>query len=260
MGNTAHAVIHKCYRESYPLSALYASTISLHRLWGTFRRIDHFITPSAFVKQKIAESGLVDPGKISVVGNFLSGIDRFPEVATQREPSVVYLGRLSQEKGIEELVEAFRALPDIQLKILGTGPLENKIKETIAKERLTNIHLMGFMDGAEKWRLIRSSLAVAIPSGAYEVFPVTAVESMAAGTPVIVTSHGSLPTIIEDGRTGLAYQSGDVRELCDKIRWLQSNSDRVVQMGVQAQEVVRKRYTADTHYQQLMAIYKKVIR
>jgi glycosyltransferase involved in cell wall biosynthesis len=259
MGNTFHAVIHKCYRDQYSLSALYALAIGSHRYLGTFQLIDRFIAPTEFVKRKVIEGQIADPERITVLGNFLSSNDELPQPLFEREPYVVYLGRLSNEKGLISLIEAFRDLQGIQLKILGTGPLEKVISQIIEKDQLTNIRMMGFVKGHPKWLIIQRALATIIPSDCYETFSLTAIESMAYGTPVIAPDHGSLPCTVEDGLTGLIYQNGNLEDLRAKLRWLFVHPEQAEILGTRAQIVVKGKFFPQTHYEQLIRIYQEVI-
>jgi len=257
-GNTFHAVRRKCYRNSYVLSALYALTIGLHRRWGTFGLIDRFIALTEFTAQKLVESGLVRRDEISVLGNFLPDPLPAPGSSNEREPYVVYLGRLSSEKGVETLLAAMAGLPNLGLKIVGAGPQAEALQAMAQWRELHQVKFLGYVDGEEKWHLLRRALAVVVPSVCYENFPLAAVEGMAVGTPVVASKLGSLPYVVEDGRSGLLFCPGDGRDLRRKLVWLAAHPKEALAMGQHGRRIVETRYSPATHYRRLTDIYAGV--
>jgi len=257
-GNTLHAVRWKCYRQSYILSSLYALTIGLHRRAGTFKLIDRFIALTEFVAQKLVGSGLTTQDKISVLGNFMPDPLPRPGSFEKREPYVAYLGRLSPEKGVEILLDAVTGLPDLRVKIAGDGP-QTGVLQTIARQRgLQQVEFLGRVAGEEKWELLRNATAVVIPSVWYEVFPFVVLESLAAGTPVVASNLGSLPYVVEDGKSGLLFQAGDSQDLREKLAWLVQHPVEALQMGRYGCHSVEEKYCAKAHYDKLMEIYAEV--
>ncbi len=257
-GNTLHAVRLKCYRQSYFLSALYALTIATHRRWGTFETIDRFIALTEFTAQKLTEGKLTTREKISVLGNFLPDPLPTPNLAGKREPYVVYLGRLSFEKGVQVLIETMAGLPDLNLKILGDGPLAGSLQELARESGSRNIEFLGYVGGEAKWQILRNAMAAVIPSVCYENFPLAALESMAVGTPVVASNLGSLPYVIEDGKNGLLFKAGDRLDLQRKLAGLMIQPSEVAAIGVDGCKSIELRFSAESHYRQLMAIYREV--
>jgi glycosyltransferase involved in cell wall biosynthesis len=257
-GNTLHAVRWKCYRQSYILSGLYAFTIGLHRRAGTFNLIDQFIALTEFTAQKLVESRLTTQDKISVLGNFLPDPLPAPGSFDKREPYVVYLGRLSPEKGVEILLDAVTGLPDLRVKIAGDGP-QTGVLQTIARQQgLQQVEFLGRVAGEEKWGLLRHATAVVVPSVCYEAFPFVVLESLAAGTPVVASNLGSLPYVVEDGKSGLLFRAGDSQDLREKLAWLVQHPSEALQMGRYGRQVVEKRFSASAHYEELMQIYSSL--
>jgi glycosyltransferase involved in cell wall biosynthesis len=257
-GNTLHAVRWKCYRQSYILSTLYALTVGLHRRAGTFNLIDQFIALTEFTAQKLVESRLTTQDKISVLGNFLPDPLPAPGSFDKREPYVVYLGRLSPEKGVEILLDAVTGLPDLRVKIAGDGP-QTGVLQTIARQQgLQQVEFLGRVAGEEKWGLLRHATAVVVPSVWYEAFPFVVLESLAAGTPVVASNLGSLPYVVEDGKSGLLFRAGDSQDLREKLAWLVQHPSEALQMGRYGRQVVEKRFSASAHYEELMQIYSSL--
>lgn len=257
-GNTLHAIRWKCYRQNYALSALYATTIAVHRRLGTFDLIDTFIALTEFTAHKLVEGRLTTADKITVLGHFLP--EPLPEAGSfeHREPYLTYIGRLSPEKGVDILLEAMVGVPGITLKIAGHGP---QFPELNAKARHYNIpvEFLGHVEGTIKWDLLRNGLATIVPSVCYETFSLATLESMAVGTMVIASRIGSLPHIIEDGRNGMLFEAGNSSDLHQKILRLMQNPSTALTMGHIAHNDTRKKFSLRTHYQALHQIYERAV-
>ena len=150
---------------------------------------------------------MADISKISVLENFL--LTPLPEYG-EADPAnryIVYMGRLSHEKGIFTLFKAMRGLPSLRLKVMGSGPLREAMEEYIRDHRLQNVEMLGFVDGEEKYRILRGALCCVVPSEWYETFGFVVIESAAVGTPVVASRIGGLTGIISDGETGFFFRS-----------------------------------------------------
>src|SRR5260370_39783664 len=130
------------------------------------------------------------------------------------------MGGRSTEKGCCTLIHAFEQLPQIPLKILGTGPLEQELKDYVSQKGIGNIQFLGFKSGDEKWQLLRNSLCLVVPSEWYENFPVTVLEAFMAAKPVIAARMGGLPYIAEDGQCGPLFDSCKGDQLSKHIQRL----------------------------------------
>jgi glycosyltransferase involved in cell wall biosynthesis len=258
-GNTLPAIRWRCYRDSYALSTLYAAAIGLHRRMGTFGLIDRYLALTEFSACKFAASGLVPAERIRVLGNMLpAGLSDRPALPSDQDPYVVFLGRLVPEKGPQVALEALARVPQVRLKILGTGPLEADLRNRTAQLGLCNVEFLGFVTGEAKWHILQNALAVLVPSVWYETFGLTALESMAVGRPVVASRIGSLADLIEDGRTGLLFTPGDVEDLVQKVRRLWNEPELASTMGRVAAAHTRTRFSAESHYRSLMAIYTEL--
>jgi glycosyltransferase involved in cell wall biosynthesis len=233
-------------------------TVALHRKWNTFDLINRFIALTEFTAQKLLESGLTTRDKISILGNFLSNPLPMPGSFEKREPYVVYLGRLSPEKGITILLEAMAGLSDLKLKMMGDGPQAEALRATARGRGLHHVEFLGHTVGDEKWNLLRRAMAVILPSVCYENFPIVVLESLAVGTPVVASKLGSLPHVIEDGKSGLLFSPGDSQDLQQKLAWLGAHPQEALAMGRYGRQIVETEYNAETHYKRLMKIYDEV--
>lgn len=258
-GNTVHAIIWRCYRQSYLLSALYALAIGLHRRWGTFEMIDRFVAPSEFTAQKIVESGLTTQDKVSVLEYFLPHPLPDQKLTVDSEQYILYLGRLSSEKGVEILLQAARGLPHLKVRIAGDGPLTVPLQAMARSWGLRHLEFLGRVVGNEKWRLLRRALTTVVPSLCYENSPFSALESLAVATPVVASNLGSLPYVVEDGKSGLLFHPGDGEDLREKLAWLAAHPEEALAMGRYGRQVVETKYCAGAHYKRLIEIYSEVV-
>jgi len=221
--------------------------------------IDRFIVLTEFTAQKLVESGLTTADKITVLGNFLPDPLPAPGSFEYREPYIVYLGRLSPEKGVHVLLDALADVPEVALKIVGDGPQKEALQQTVQKRGL-RADFLGYLTGEKKLEILRRATAVIVPSVWYEVFPVTVLESMATGTLVVASDIGGLPFVVEDGKSGVLFRAGDRQDLQRKLAWLFAHPQKALAMGYYARRVVEQRYTALVHYNALMEIYNSVIK
>jgi glycosyltransferase involved in cell wall biosynthesis len=254
-GNMLPAIQLRCYRESTALSALYAGAIMIHRRVGTFGLIDRVLALTDFVAGKLAESGVIPSERIAVLGNALGEDVPAPPASRATEPALVFMGRLVPEKGVDLAIEAMAGLPDLELRICGDGPDLPRLREVVAARGLTNVRFLGFVDGAQKRQVLERALAIVVPSHWYELFPITALEAMAYGVPVLATGHGSLQSLIADGQTGLLFRPGDAASFAECARRLSSDPALAAAMGARAAAEARTRYSADVHYQALLGQY-----
>ena len=255
-GNYLNAVRYRCYRDSHSLSALYALSIGLNRMGGLLEKINGFICLTEFSRQKLLEIGL-PKHKLFVRPNFIDS--SLPAATPGTGDYVLYLGRLSPEKGLWTLVRAFEKLKSIKLKIVGTGPLESSLRVYLRENNINNVELLGFKQGAEKWQILRDSLFLVVPSQWYETFCMVALEAYVAGKPVVASNLGSLPYVVEDGRTGLLFNPGDPDDLAEKVNHFLLNTSDMSRMGTLGRELAQTKFSPDESYKMLMDIASKIL-
>lgn len=257
-GNTLHAVRLRCYRDSLPLSALYAATIGLHRQAGTFNHIDCFLTLTEFSKRKLLEGGLAPAEKIKVLGNFLADPLPIPDETCRQPNQVLFLGRLSSEKGPEVFVRAAADLPDTTFLVAGDGPERARLEALAQSLPTPNVRFLGQVGSEVKWDLLRSVQATVVPSTCYENLSYTVLESWAVATPVVVSDSGSFPYVVTNGADGLTFPVNDVQGLQAAIRALLSGPPRARQMGYHGRSKVEQEYSEAAHYAKLLAVYSSL--
>ncbi len=254
-GNYFHAVRNRCYRESYLASLLSASIVAGARYGGGLDKISAFLCPTEFSRKKLLEAGI--PGdRIFVRPHFFDGSSVVPRPGAGSY--VLYLGRLSSEKGIWTLLRTFEQLRHVNLKVVGTGPLEHELRRYVEERDLENVEIVGFKSGEEKWDLILKCSFAVVPSECYETFCLVVLESYAAGKPVVGSRLGSLPYLIDDGETGLLFEPGSTDELKEKITSLLARPIEIEEMGRRARNLLLTRYRAENSYGVLMDVFSVV--
>src|SRR3954451_5809181 len=254
-GNYLNAVSKRCFKHSIALSGLYAMTLGLNRMGGMLDKISGFICLTEFFRIKMREAG-VPESKLFVRPNFV----RAPALRETRDSSgyALFLGRLSPEKGCWMLIRAFEQLPGVHLKIVGTGPMEQELREYIRNKGIQNIEMLGFKAGEEKWEILRNALCVVLPSEWYENFPVTALEGFMAARPVVASRIGGLPYIVEDGKSGLLFEPGNAEELAQHLRYLVGHPAEAESMGRRGRMLTETKYGPEEGYENLMRVFAQV--
>lgn len=251
-----NGVFQGCYHNSKLQTMALALWLGLHRLFRTWNgKIDLYIALTEFARSKFIQSGFAQE-KIVVKPNFVD-----PDPGMRKTNSfkyVLYAGRLSPEKGVNHLLEAWRRLQQkIPLKIVGDGPLK---EELIKKTReIRNIELIGYVHPSKLYELMEEAAFIVVPSIWYEGMPRIILEAFAKGVAVIASRIGSLEEMIVDGKTGLLVKPGDPLDLALKISWLWSERELLLQMSYQARKEYELKYTAEANFQQLAQIYNHLL-
>ncbi|PEC56405.1 group 1 glycosyl transferase [Bacillus cereus] len=252
-----NAVKNKCIKSSYLASALGAIESTVYHYLKTYEKnIDLFISPSEFLKDKIIEFG-VSPEKIKVIPNFVDS--DYWEYSSENKGYILFVGRLSEEKGIQILIEAMKQVPDLKLKIAGTGPLSSWLEGFVKRENLENIEVLGYQSGQKLKQLLEESMATIIPAKWYENCPISILESYSCGKPVIGSNLGGIPDMVHHGETGLLFESENIQDLVIKLKYTQENPEEMLDMGKKSRELIETMYNKHKHVNDILKIYKEVI-
>lgn len=206
----------KCIHGSVAKSVIGTMEGYFWRMKGVYKEIDVVICPSNFMKNKM-DTNPIFTNKTVALHNF---IDQVEWKVVQKKDYVLYFGRFSTEKGIGTLIEACKQLPDIKFVFAGSGPLEKEINE------IDNIENVGFCTGEDLEKLIREARFSIYPSEWYENCPFSVMESQMYGTPVLGADMGGIPELIQVGKTGELFESGNVEELKEKIDMLWKDKEQ----------------------------------
>ena len=218
--------------------------------------IDLFIAPSKFLMKKMIEFG-VDKNKIVHIPYFVHYNRYSPNCSNSNY--ILYFGRLERHKGIKTLITAMKHVNSLKLYIVGEGSYRNELEKYIEIDNIRNVLLVGYKTGRELNEFIKNSLFTIVPSEWYENCPLAVLESFALGKPVIGADIGGIPELVYSGSTGMLFESGNVEDLAEKINYLLSNKNLVVEMGINARKKIEEKYNKNEHYMALMEAYSKVI-
>lgn len=245
-------ITHGCYRESRLASAAATAMITSHRIFRTWhKQVDIFLALTEFVKQKMVMGGL-PADKIMVKPNF---VHPDPGPGSGKGNYALYVGRLSVEKGLDILIDAWQQLtPSFPLKIVGDGPLRELVQQ--ATQTNPDIEWLGRRPMTEVHNLMGDASFLIFPSKWYETFGRVAVESFAKGTPVIAADLGAIAELVEDGETGLKFQAGNARHLAEKVQSLLDKNDDLLKMRRLSRERFLGSYTAKKNYLQILDAYR----
>ena len=245
--------LHGCYRNSRLGSLAVARMIDVHRRKGTWaNKINQFIAMTEFSKKKFEEAGFPSD-RLVVKPNFIEDIhEQNDEEIKQIE--ALFVGRLSEEKGVRTLLKAWDSL-EVPLRIIGDGPLMDLTRNTTSRQ----IEILGRMKPQQVAEAMNQSRFLVFPSECYEGFPLSVVEAFSHGLPVIGSRLGAMAEIIEDGVTGLHFTAGDPEDFSRKVRWASEHPKDMRRMGQNARRVYEEKYTPETNYRQLIRIYSEAI-
>ena len=243
----------RCMKNSLPASALaYLEALRWNK--ETLQKYVHsFISPSSFLRDKMIEAGY-DAHKIKVICNCIDKkkSDMFAQATRTATdtPYYCYVGRLSQEKGVERLLSIASLLP-YKLYVAGTGPLATTLQKQYAQ--CPHIQFTGHLSAQQVVELVSNATAMVIPSIWYENNPLSVIESLCMGTPVIGARIGGIPELIENGKTGLLYTHDNAKELRQSIT---SAFEKIKFDNNSIAEKSRIRFSEDNYLSQLVSLFE----
>lgn len=248
-------VIHGCYRGSHSASAMVAATVSLHSLLGTWTNVvDAFIVYSQFAMHKFIEGGL-PAEKLAFKTNFLHPV---PAPGEGKGGYAVFVGRLSIEKGLGVMLDAWRQLGGkIPLKILGDGPMAGLVTEAIRE--MPEIEWLGRRPLEEVYEIVGDAAFLVFPSEWYETFGRVAIEAFAKGTPVVASNIGAIAELVDHQHNGLLFRPSSPTDLANQIEWLLAHPQALAQMRLTARAEFDAKYTASDNCQRLIEIYQTAL-
>jgi glycosyltransferase involved in cell wall biosynthesis len=252
VGTTPLAAIrHACYRGSRAATGVVTAMLMVHRALGTWARtISTYIAPTEFVRSMFVSGG-VAADRIQVKPHF---VDPDPQPGAGRGGYALYVGRLSQEKGVETLLDAWSRLRHpLPLKIVGDGPLTSMV--ATAATRLQSVAYLGRRNRADVQALMADAAVLICPSIFYETFGQVVIEAFAVGTPVVTTAGGAAAELVAGSGAGELVAPGDAADLARVLEDLFANPSTLRSMRVAARAQYEARYTADANYALLMQIY-----
>jgi glycosyltransferase involved in cell wall biosynthesis len=248
---------HGCYQDSRPATAAVAVMLATHhglRTWQ--RKVGVYIALTEFARRKHIKGGI--PAERIVVKPNALGHDPKPRSGTGNH--ALYIGRLSEEKGVLLLLDAWSRLRTrIPLILIGDGPLGDKVEQEIARLKLTDVSLLGPLPHDRTMQLLHDARFLVFPSTCFEAFPMTILEAFACGVPVIASGHGAPAEIISDGRTGLHFAAGQSGQLAARTEWAWKHPKELEVMGCAARVEFEKKYQASANLENLIHVYERAM-
>jgi len=251
-GSLLNVIKHQCIKNSTALSSIAFFETSLHRLLGSYvNNVDRFVVPSRFYLEKFVEWGF-NRDQFIYIPNFVDLEKYQPEFSVGKD--FLYFGRLGHEKGLTTLIRA-AALAKVSLVFAGTGP-EEKSLQNLANDLKVNVKFLGFLNGDKLYSAIRASKCVVLPSEWYENAPISLMEAYALGKPVIGANIGGIQELINDGITGIGFESGSEESLANAITHIdEQSSSQIEGMGKAGRKWIESEFTSTLFRKRLIDLY-----
>jgi len=250
------AIVKKCKYGSLAASVVASIETYVHHAMKILKMVDVLIAPSLFMKNKLIQHG-VEENKITHIPHCIDTDLFVPHFKSG--DYIVFLGRLSKEKGVDTLLRAMKRISTLKLLVIGNGPSEKELKEEAHANNLANIIFTGYKQRHDIITLVRNAAFVVFPSECYENLPMSIMEAFALGKPVIASRIGAMSEMVDDGVNGILFEMGDPNDLAEKIIFLWDHPRLRSEMGLRARELVEKRFSLADHYEAIMGVYSKLL-
>lgn len=262
--------ISKCKKDSFWASTMAAIEATIHTVMKSYRHVDFYIAPSGFLRDKFIEYG-IKKEKIVLLNNFNCYIDS-NSGSEAKENYFMYLGRLSDEKGVKTLIDASIKIfmgegrnigegNKYKLKIVGDGPLKKNMISYVKSGGLEDrIEFVGHQTHNNAMKILKHCKFLVVPSKTYENFPYSVLEAFAMGKPVVGSRIGGIPELVKNWDTGLLFNPDNHEMLALKIEFLIKHPEKAEAMGKNAMEYLSGEISAEKHYMRLMEIYEQAIK
>lgn len=252
-----YCLLDKCIKNSFLKSLICTIEAYFHELQNVRDKIDLYISPSIFLKEKFKEFGFKK--QIEYLPNPLLFSKIENGIFEKENDFLLYFGRLAEEKGVDDLIRAFAySGTNSKLKIIGDGPKKEELEKLKQELKQDNIEFTGFLYEKDLWDNIKKAKAIIVPSGWYENAPYSVIEAMYLKKAIIAPAHGGLKELIESGETGVLYQPGNINELSGIIKNL--NNYNILEIGESARKKVLNMNDPDKFYFNLIKLYRGIIK
>ncbi len=249
------AAMRDCYRGSHLQTAAVSCMLGLHRWRGTWKHaVGRYLVPSHFCRDYFVNAGF-PADKVHLKPNFLS---TDPGLRGACDSYALFAGRLCAEKGVLEMIAAWRDLPEIPLVIAGDGPLYRQARR-MAEDSASRIKFLGTLPPGEMMACIKRARLMVFPSQWYEPFGMGLLEAAACGVPAIASRIGAIPELVQDRRTGLLFDPDNLTQLTECVRWAWGHPAEMAELGGAARELYLQQFTAERNYELLMKAYRGVM-
>ena len=257
-GGYWQVVRHRCLEGSRWRSVAAAADAYASRGRGVYARVDRFLAPSAFLRDRVVDGGL-PADRVEVLPNPVVAAPA-PRPARAGPPVVLYASRLVVEKGVHTLLDAAARLPaGVRVRLAGSGRLEPAVRARVATEGLP-VDVLGAVPPSRVAAELRAAAVAVLPALWWENCPMAVLEAAACGVPVVASAVGGVPELVDDGRTGLLVPPGDAAALAGALTRLLSDPVEADRMGRAGWARVRARHDPAAHVAALVEVYRRVVR
>lgn len=250
-------VKNKCVKDSRVFSAVAALEMFIHhKLMRVYaRNVDYFISPSQFVIDMCVKHGWPRKKFIHIPHAIETDLPLRGEI--KDAGYAMYMGRLSEEKGLDVLFGAAKLTPEIPYKIVGTGPLEAHLISRIKHERITNIEMLGYRTGKPLQSIVAQARLTVVPSVWYENYPLSVLEPKAIGKVVLGSRIGGIPEILDDR---FLFEAGNPQELAKKVKhWYNVSTAERRAMGIHNQTQTERVNDPELHMKRILKLYRSLV-
>ena len=256
-----YCITGKCTKNNYIYSTV-AALESAYRdkYFNYFDRIDKFIMPSKFILDTHVKYHPEIIDKVELVYNCqLAGFNYELNLESINGDYYLYLGRLSKEKGVLTLLNAWKYFRNIKLKVVGEGPEKEYLENYVKTNDINSVEFTGYQSGKALQKLVKNCSFVIIPSEWYENNPMSVIESLSLGKPVIGADIGGIPEILDES-FAFIFESGNIESLKNSIKKsLAVKGSKYFSYANSAKQFARETFSEDIHYEKLINIYNSVL-
>ncbi len=252
-GREIHCILKNCENNIFKSTGYALRNFTARKFWNILTDVNIYIVQSEFQKQKFITNGIPEE-KIIIIPGLTPDISK--NIENRTGTLVTFVGRASEEKGIEEFVEAAKELPEIPFAVAGNI---NSSLSNLKNESPKNINWTGFLKGESLDKLYSNSRIIVVPSKWYEGFPNVITRAMKHGKPVITSNLGAMASIINHEQNGLLVEPGNIKELVKAIKHLYSHPETSIAYGKNGRKKANECYSSEVIYSQLINMYQSVI-
>lgn len=251
-----YGIIFSCYHSSFFASMIFSLSFLYHKLIGTFNYIDKFIFPSQFTRNYYLDNFGLSKDKTQILPHFVEQKIDMKEAKKSQKKQFIFIGRLSEEKGILPLLEVFKSLPKLKLLVIGDGPLRKEVKKF---KRYKNIEIKGFLTHQEISKTIKHVFAVIVSSIWYEVLPFVYLESLQNNITIIVPHNKNFQLIVNKTKSSnvFFYKFNDFDDLKKTITQIVEGKNM---KSINTDHKFPEMYSEKNHYKTLYQVYSQLLK
>ncbi len=251
-GSHINCIKNKCIHNSTVKSILGVIEAKFYSALKAYKKVDLFVCPSNFLERKLLSANDFYKGKTRTIHNFINK-NRFAPCDNECLPYIVFVGRLSKEKGVEYLAKTAKLLPEYTFMVAGNGPDENILKN------IDNIKLAGFLTGDKLTELMGNAKLLLLPSVCYENCPLSILEAHCMGVPVVTMNSGGMAELVKDGITGSLVRESSPEAIAAKLRETLEDDEYYNTLKENCKNEKDNILSVETYCDVLLEEYKKLV-